>query len=335
MDDAAVLWQELIQRFQQRHQEGTICLQSGQYGAAEEHFEGAVELARFFVQSRRDTDTLRALSSSLSGLAVVLDKLGANPETVPLLEEAAEVLRELALQIPSEAEPALVDTLIQLAKAYRGVTAYVDFGQPPTLDLGEMKLYRLERMASGHWRRMSLGFVAPRVQAKAEAPLREAIPLLRLLVRTNRTEFEGRLALSLNLLGETLIEATREAEAEAPLREAEALYRKLAIGKPNFESMLSDTLSLLNRIDSDARPRDRVSMLEELVPSLRAEAHITDDERENGMSIAKASARDRLRDALTELADLYRASGQEEEYRGIWDRELGTLMSEVNQIRWA
>lgn len=260
--------------------------------------------------------------------------MGANPETVPLLEEAAEVFRELVEVVPADAEPALTTTLIRLAKAYRGPELYIDFGRSPMHDLSEMRIYRRERMVAGTWGGLNLTGTSTEAHARAEAPLREVIPILRRLVRTNREEFEAALALSLNLLGETLIGASREAEAEAPLREAEALYRKLVIDEPAFESLLIDTLSLLSRIPSGSGTRDRVAILEELIPGLRAEAQITEGERENGMSIAKSGARDRLREALTELADLYQASEQDEKYREVWRRELGVLMTEVNRIRW-
>ena len=334
MYDSTWRREELVPRYQYLRQEGHNALQSGQLSLAERCFEEAVELARIFVLESREPKTLKALTNALSGLIAALDRMGANPETVPLREEAAELFRELANLSPEEGEAALAIALIRLAKAYRGATSYMDFGRPPMSTVAEMREYRHERLAQGTWGGLMPTFISPEEQAKAETPLREAITVLRRLVRTRRAEFEGQLALSLNLLGETLLRAEQLEQAEPPLREAEAMYRKLIIDQPDYLPMLTDTLSLLSQTQAvEAGPRDRVAILEELLPGVRAEAHITDDERENGVSQAKAAARDRWREVLEELADLYQEFGQDEKRAELWDGDLGILMSETLRIR--
>lgn len=326
--------EELVPRYQYLRQEGDNALQSGQLSLAERCFEEAVELARIFVLESRSPKTIKALANSLSGLIAALARMGASPETIPLREESADLLRELANLSPEEGEATLAITLVRLAEAYRGATSYIDFGRPPMSTVAEMREYRHERLAQGTWGGPMPTFISPEAQAKAEIPLREAIPVLRRLVRTRRAEFEGQLALALNLLGETLLNAKQLEQAEPPLREAEAMYRKLIIDQPDYLSMLTDTLSLLSQTQAaEAGPRDRVTILEELLPGLQAEAHITDDERENGVSLAKAAARDRWCEVLQELAELYQQSGQDEKSAELWEGDLGTLMSEVLKIR--
>lgn len=327
----------MLRRFEEVLQLGIWSYQQNRLGDADAAFEEAVELSFTLASAEPRLDILWGHAVARFQLGLTLNKLNAHPEAIPQLEEAVRVGRHaLSLGAPVELEAQLPMFLVQLAKAYRGATGYATSSHGPLLDVEEMRTYRIEQMENGTWPRGTLLLFSDEQKIRALEPLNEAIPILRRLVRTDRDQFEGQLALSLNLLGETYIEAERFAEAEPPLREAEAMYRQLVLRDPDFfRHLLTDTLQLLRRIPS-ANPSaaDRMSALEELLPMLRAEAHTTEDERENGMTMAKAGARDRLRDALRELADLYKESGQPEKSASLWDGELGTLMTETNRIRW-
>jgi len=130
------------------------------------------------------------------------------------------------------------------------------------------------------------------------------------------------------------INADRLDEASAPLREAEALYRSLVQSDSRHQEMLTDTLSLLSQSSAATDvPRDRISVLEELLPGLRAEGHISEVEREEGVTMSKAGARDRLCKVLKELAELYKQDGQPEKSKALWDGDLGILMTESLRVR--
>lgn len=242
-------WPGLAQDLQILTFRGQYALEKNRLAEAEEIFEQAIELASFAATEGPSVDTFYALATSLFNLATVLERLGANPETVPLLESSAHLYRQAVDAGLRDAEVPLALVLMQLAQAYRGLAVYIDFGRPPMTRLEEMREYRLELMARGEWRGPRAGLVVPDVQAKSEAPLTEVIPILRRLVRGDRDSFESILALALNLLGETYLDTGREREAEAPLRESEAMYRRLVLINPDkFESLLTDTLSLLGRL---------------------------------------------------------------------------------------
>lgn len=70
------------------------------------------------------------------------------------------------------------------------------------------------------------------------------------------------------------------------------------------------------------------------MPGLRAQAELSDDELENGMTISKASARTRLTEALLDLAEFYAQTGQHAKKDALWDGELGALYSESTKVRW-
>lgn len=337
MNSEASAGEQLFARFQFVHEEGARALQANQLVQAESCFAEALELSEYFASVEPRTDILGAYGSSLSNLAETLRRLGATPETEPLLIRAAEVFRSLVPRIPDQAEPALAQTLLALAKVYRGAQFYMDFGRPPLTDIDSMRAYRREKLAVGAWGGPMPTLVSEEWQANAEGPLVEAIQLLRRLARSNRSDFEPLLALALNLLGETFVNTRGGTGAEVPLREAEALYRGLVRDDPGaYQHMLTDTLSLLSQVtESGAGPSDRVSVLEELLPGLRSDAHITEREREIGVTMSKLGARDRLREALKELADLYKAAGESSKSDALWEGELGVLMTESLPIRWS
>lgn len=329
-------WQQLEERFFALTERGSASLKAGRLAEAELCYEEATAISNMaaFQQPTVDTFTYHAIATF--NLAAVLKRLGASPEAIPLLDVAAHYFREVIGAGSTEQEYNLVMVLIELAKAHQGGKGYIDLTRPPIFDIDEMRAYRRERMANGTWLGPMASLVAPDDREAAEAPLLEALAMLRRLVRTSRADYEGALALTLNLLGETYLDVGREAESEAPLREAEAMYRMLCLSDASrYQPLLTDTLSLLSRASvSGGGTLDRVSVLEELVPGLRVEAFITEDEREHGMTISKSNARDRLCEVLKELADLYRESGQSEKATSLWNGELGVLMTESRNVRW-
>lgn len=322
-----------LQRFTYLRSQGARSLDRGEYSDAEVWFEDAMEIAQGWVGATSSPDALWAYGVSLMDLSRALHLMGAEPESEDLLREACTAFRIVARVDAEHAESALADALVSLAKVYRGSQTYVDFNRPPMLGVESMRQFRLEKLAAGTWSGPMAAFASPEWNARGEAPLQEAIPLLRRLVRADRTRFEPMLALSLNLLGELYLTLDRPTEAEAPLREAAAMLRGLADRDPGFESLLADTLQQLSKVGNSVGPTDRISELEELVPFLRREASLTSEEIEHGVSLAKSSARHRLMTALKELADLYREDGREDDYERVWNSELGTLMTEVLTIR--
>ena len=326
--------EELFARFREMNELGGRALQANNLAQAEGAYEEAARISGALARVEPRHDILLAYWHSLRNLAETLRRMGANPETEELLEEAVGVARNLVIHNPNDAEAALAATLIALAKVYRGSEFYVAFGRPPFSDLDSMREYRLDQVANGTWGGPMASGASHEWRGRAEKPLLEVIPLLRRLARTQRAPFESQLALALNLLGEMYVNTGRAADAESPLREAEALYRGLVRDDlALYQPLLTDTLNLLvQATQGDPQLRDRISALEEVLPSLRLEGSLSDDEREHGVTMAKANARDRLRRSLEELASLYEEAGMQDAARALWRGELGVLMTESLKV---
>lgn len=94
------------------------------------------------------------------------------------------------------------------------------------------------------------------------------------------------------------------------------------------------TRSLLSQAQAGAgMPADRLGALEQLIPHLRTQPHVTAEEWRTRVTMSKANARETYRQALQELADLYKAQGREVDSRAIWDGDLGAMMLESLPIR--
>lgn len=325
---------EMMRRFDEVFRLGVEALQRNRLGDASAYLEEAVAVSFIMASAEARPDLLWSHAVARAQLGLTLVKLGAAPEAIPHLEEAVALSRQL-VSWDARIEPQLPTMLIQLAKAYRGPNGYAPMGRGPIFDLDEMRTYRIEQMENGTWPRGMMTLISDEQKVKAVDPLNEAIPILRRLVRVDRDQHEGGLALCLNLLGETYIEWERFADAEAPLREAEAMYHKLVLRNSGFfQPLLADTLQLLRRIPAtSSAPVDRISALEELLPMLRAEGHITEQEKAVGVTLAKNGARTRLREAVMELYDLYRDAGLKGKQEALED-EANTLLGESYKIRW-
>lgn len=323
-----------MRRFNEALQLGQQAYERNWFGDADAYFEEAVILGSQAANADPKPYTVWAYAVARFQLGLNLLNLGAAPEAIPHLEEAVNSGRRV-VSVDAAVEPQFPTFLIQLAKAYRGPEGYAPVGRDLILDVEEMRTYRIEQMENGTWPRGMLTLVSDEQKAKAAGPLNEAIPILRRLVRVDRDQHAGALAFALNLLGETYIEEERFAEAEAPLREAEAMYRLLVQGAPSYQNMLTDTLGLLGRIPAATlTPVDRISALEELLPLLRAEGYISEQEKEVGITLAKNAARSRYWKAVQELYGLYRDSGltaKADELEG----EFNLLFRETLNIRWA
>lgn len=326
MDEALRRGTEMMRRFDESFRLGIEALQQNRLGDADAYLEEAVALSFTMANAEPRPDILWGHAVARFQLGLNLVNLGAHPEAIPHLEEAVALERQLASWNP-QVEAQLPTLLIQLAKAYRGPNGYAPMGRGPLLDVEEMRTYRIEQMQGGTWPRGMLTLVSDEQKAKAADPLNEAIPILRRLVCVDRAQREGELALALNLLGETYVESERFAEAEPPLREAEAMYRQLIQHDRAYQRMLTDTLQLLGRIPTvTATPVDRISALEELLPLLRAEGYITEQEKEVGVTLTKSAARDRYSKAVQDLYNLYRDSGltaKADDLQGEFNRLLG------------
>lgn len=332
MEGVPVNEAETMRRFNETLQLGQQAYQRNRLGDADAYFEEAVALGFQAANADPRPYTVWAYAVARAQLGLTLIDLGAHPEAIPHLEEAVNSGRQV-VSVDAAVEPQFPTFLIQLAKAYRGPDGYAPIGRHFIFDVEEMRTFRIEQMENGTWPRGMLTLVSDEQKAKAAGPLNEAIPILRRLVRVDRDQHEGALALALNLLGETYIEQERFAEAEAPLREAEAMYRLLVQRDASYQNMLTDTLRLLGRIPTATlTPIDRISALEELLPLLRVEGCISEQEKEVGVTLAKSSAHKRLLDAVRELYDLYRDSGMTEKRQGLED-EFNTLLGESYKIR--
>jgi len=84
---------------------------------------------------------------------------------------------------------------------------------------------------------------------------------------------------------------------------------------------------------NDDHDAQRLRLIEALLPELRANAHITDEERALGVSPQQAAARQNLSATLRELADRYKETGQQLRVDEIWE-ELGPLLTETLRVRY-
>ncbi|WP_084076945.1 tetratricopeptide repeat protein [Demequina sp. NBRC 110057] len=334
MDEAMERGAAILRRFNELLRGAQGAFAQNRLADAEQLLEEAVELSAMMIQIQARPDTLWSHSVARFQLGLTLFKLSAAPEAIPHLEVAVDMGRQVVSTEPSLEEQFPV-MLLQLAKAYRGPVGYAPAGQVPLLDADEMRAHRVDRMRNGAWPIGTMTLMSEEQAAKALDPLNEAIPILRRLVRTDRDQFQSKLALCLNLLGETYLDASRFVEAEPPLREAEAMYRLLVMRDPGFfQPLLTDTLELLGRIpNANPGSLDRISTLEELLPRLREEGHISREEMESGVTLTKSAARDRLSDAVNELYRLYETEGMVEEQAALED-EVNMLLGETYNIRW-
>lgn len=324
--------------FERAHGAGGQALQEGRLSQAEIHLGKAVAAAQELVGLRmNDPEVRRLVAISLVNQAEVLRRMGANPETEEPLVQASTWLRSIAQSSPEDQElkEALAMTLLQLAKTYRGVEKYFDPSRRPMQSVEEMRAYRLERLQAGTWSGSVPGLYSTEWRQRGEQPLLEVIPLFGELAAIDPNQFAPLYALALNLLGDLYVNDEREADAIAPLEEAESVYRQLvAAGMTKHLELLADTRDLLSRAQSaTGKPSDRIGALEQLVPHLRAQAQISPEEWQIGVTMAKANARDAYRQALQELADLYDTAGRQAESQAIWDGDLGTMMVESLPIR--
>ena len=328
----------LQRSFEQAHRAGGQALQEGRLPQAESYFDEAVQATQELVGLRmNDLEVRRWVATSLANQAEVLRRMGANPETEEPLVQASTWFRSIAEATPDSAEAKipLAMTLLQLAKTYRGQEHYIDFTRSPMLTVDAMRAYRLEKLQAGAWGGSMAGSYSPEWRERGEDPLLEAIPLFGELSMLDAGQFAPLYALALNLLGDLYVNSERAREAVAPLQEAESVYQQLvARGDSRHLELLADTRSLLSQAQAGAgMPADRVGALEELIPHLRAQAHVSAEEWRTGVTMSKANARDAYRQALEELADLYTAQGREAESRAIWDGDLGVMMVESLPIR--
>ena len=223
---------------------------------AEDLLERAANLSAVMAGFYGDSESLLAYGICLENLSVVLTQMGAEPEAEDPLVQATNVFRSLKSRRPSESEPALARALIALAKVYRNGEGYFATSGSVITGKGPMREYRRRGLANDTWFGPRVSFVSDDWTAKAEAPLVEAIALLRGLVADQQlrnaggdpASYEPSLALALNLLGETYVNTHRAGEAESPLLEAEALYGVLVQQEPErFQHLLTDTRDLLAR----------------------------------------------------------------------------------------
>ena len=126
--------EELFAQFREMNELGGRALQANNLARAEAAYEEAARISGALARVEPRQDILLAYWHSLRNLAETLRRMGANPETEELLEEAVGVARNLMIHSPNEAEAALAATLIALAKVYRGSEFYVAFGRPAFSD---------------------------------------------------------------------------------------------------------------------------------------------------------------------------------------------------------
>lgn len=308
------------------------------WAVAESILEEEVRLGRQMLALQPTEEFASSLGVSLAQLGRSLLMMGANPEAEEPLEEAVDLLRRFGKFNSASSDPDLIDALLLFAEVYRGRQFYVPLGGfAPLTTVPAMRAYRRSCIADGSWSGVMMSFVSEEWTARAEDPLREAVTFARRLARSGDDAWQEKLANALYVLGSTLITLGRTTEAAAPLREAEASFSDLAQHDPDFFlpwlGRVRQRILEVGATSSD--PGDRMSALEAMLPQLRRDARMSDDERVNGVSLAKSNARDRLRKVLGELRDLYEESGQIDKATEISEGDLGywKLMTEALKIR--
>lgn len=256
MADGTLSPEMSIARLQRLVQQSEDALAANQFLDAEDLLERAANLSAFMAGFYGDSESLLSYGICLENLSVVLTQMGAEPEAEDPLVQATNVFRSLKPRRPSESVPALARALIALAKVYRNGEGYLARTGSVIKGKGPMRDYRRKGFANGTWFGPRVSFVSDDWSAKAEAPLVEAIALLRQLMADQQlpnaggdpARYEPSLAIALNLLGETYVNTDRAGEAESPLLEAEALYDLLVRQDPErFQHLLTDTRELLAR----------------------------------------------------------------------------------------
>lgn len=325
---------QLLQTFERRN----AALSQQNWAVAESLLEEEVRLGRQMLSLQTTEEFASSLGVSLAQLGRTLLMMGANLEAEEPLEEAVDLLRRFGKFNASSSDPDLIDALVLFAEVYRGRQFYAPRGGfAPLTTVPEMRAYRRSCVADGSWAGVVMSFTSEGWNARAEEPLREAITLARTLARSGDDVWQEKLATALYGLGSTLFTLDRTTEAAAPLGEAEVLFSELAQHDPDFFlpwlSRVRQRILEVRATSSD--PGDRTSALEAMLPQLRRDALMSDDEKVNGASLAKSNARVRLRNVLEELRDLYKESGQVDKATEISYGDLGywALMTESLRIR--
>lgn len=276
--------------------------------------------------------------------------MGAKPECEPVLHIAIENLRTARRLSDESSVSALDDHLVwalqKLGEIYvQGPELYVDSRAQlkPIASIEEMRDYRHQLMASGTWGGETLSFVSEDWWAKAEAPIFEAISLWGSLeAHYSEKEFKSRLGDLFRYLGFSYMKTGRDDEAVDALQEAEEMYLDIYDFDPaRFQPLVMDTrISLVElsgrtvMLEGDGGKQNRITALENSLPFLREDAYITEFDRANGITMAKSSARDRLTNALRELASEYKTIGMHDKAESLWNGELGELITESLPIRY-
>jgi|GEM_PF-5101531 tetratricopeptide (TPR) repeat protein len=330
--------QVTARRFLQTLERRNAALRQQNWAVAESILEEEVRLGRQMLSLQPTERFASLLGVSLAQLGRTLLMMGANPEAEEPLEEAVDLLRRFGKFNAASSDLDLIDALVLLAEVYRGSQFYVPRGGfSPLTTVSEMRAYRRVCVANGSWSGTMMSFISEGWPARAEAPLREAVSLASRLARYGDNTWQEKLANALYVLGSTLVALDRTTEAAAPLREAEALFSSLAQHDSDyFLPWLSRVRHRLLEVRAaSSEPSDRISALEAMLPQLRRDARMSDDERANGVTVAKSNARDRLRNVLGELRDLYEDSRQVDKQTEISEGELGywTLMTESLRVR--
>lgn len=332
-DPLQVTAQRLMRTFEKRNE----AFREQNWPQAELVCEEEVRLGRHLMSISPTPDYAYSLGISLWYQGRALLAMGASPEAEDPLQEAVDLLRKFGRFDVNSSDPDLIDALMMLAEVYSGAQFYVDFERAPLMTVSAMKDYRRARLANGTWAEALITGVSDGWREKAERPLQESIAWgRREVARSGHKEWEAKLASALYVLGASFITLDRHSEAAAYLLEAESMYVGLVRYDPDYyPQWLSLTRQRLQEVAATSDDQsERRHALEAMLPQLRREAYATEEELEHGVSPSKSAARDRLRDALKGLADLYKASGQDAKATELWDGDLGILFTEALKVSW-
>lgn len=246
-------WNQVEDQILELSDRGLEAFKYGQLDAAEMLLDEAAEIARNSALQQPTVASLSTYATLLMNIAMVLDKMGANPEVISKLEYAETFLTRVIETGAVEHEHTHATLLMRLAAAYEGPSEYLIPGRVDPPSAIEMQSFRRESLRSarlGGRLPMTLG---EGQQLKKLAILDHAVVLMKKLYRSQRVPYESQLPYALMLLGKTYLDLGNSYDAESPLLEAFGMYNKLARESPQlYNQHLQASMSLLSRTHSDS-----------------------------------------------------------------------------------
>lgn len=319
----------------------------GRFDEAIRDLKESIALSRNLVES----DFARyggQLTNALSGVSIILAKVGLHAEASSAFDEAVTLARCLFKENPAQHAEGLAIALMAQATVTRRAGGHTTEG----LDSAEEAVALRRRLAANNPARYEpelandlsdlSGFLheaGKRIKALDTA--KEAVTLFRRLAANNPTLYESGLARGLGNLYVCLNEAGRGAEALGTAEEAVALFRRLAANNPTlYEPDLAKTL--INRslyVKKAGHAAEALKSFDEALSLYRRAAANDSDQYELALAealktgatyVIAADSKAKGTGLLKEALDIF--EGLARRYPAQWQERYVAEVADANQM---